>query len=177
MCTCRAWTAWKQPGRYGRWKQKPAPRERLSWRSPPMPSPKIATPAMPRAWTVFWSSRSTATAWRRRLLPVQPRSQRDLSSRRRLAFADRARRHRIASSVLCEAVSEGPILLHHLDQVHEHILRPNDRAFAQELRDPQKQRFLLFEGAGVAHGELDQHQIVAPGDVKISRAVAEVRGV
>ncbi len=36
------------------------PRTRSS-RSPRMPPPRTATPALPPAWTAFWSSRSTAT--------------------------------------------------------------------------------------------------------------------
>ena len=42
-------------------------RARRSSRSPPMPSPRIATPASPPAWTRFWSSRSTASGWLLRL--------------------------------------------------------------------------------------------------------------
>ena len=37
-----------------------------SWRSPPTPSRKTATPALPPAWTACWSSRSTASGCARR---------------------------------------------------------------------------------------------------------------
>jgi coproporphyrinogen III oxidase len=66
---------------------------------------------------------------------------------------------------LREAVAEGPILFRDLYKAHEHVLRPDAGAFAEQLRDPPKQRFLLFHGAGVVRGDLDQHEIVAPGDV------------
>jgi hypothetical protein len=81
-----------------------------------------------------------------------------------------------ASSELREAVAEGPILFRGLEHVHEHVLWPDAGAFPKQLREPPEQRFLLFHGAGVEHGDLNIHQIVAPGDAKIRRAVAEVRG-
>jgi hypothetical protein len=48
-------------------------------------------------------------------------------------------------------------------------LSPSSSAIRKE------QRFLLFQIAGVAHSELDQHEIVAPSDVKKGCTVAEVR--
>jgi hypothetical protein len=74
-------------------------------------------------------------------------------------------------------VAEGPILLRDFNKIHEHVLRPDAGAFPEQLRDSPKQRSLLFYTAGVAHGELDQHEIVAPGDAEIRRAVAEIRSV
>src|ERR1700733_12158259 len=73
-------------------------------------------------------------------------------------------------------MADGPILLRGLEHVHEHVLRPGAGAFAEQLRDPPEQRFLLFRGAGVEHRDLDEHEIVAPDDAE-GRAVAEVRGV
>jgi hypothetical protein len=61
-----------------------------------------------------------------------------------------------------------------LENVHEHLLRADAGAFAEQLRHPPEQRFLLFHGAGVEHRDLDIHEIIAPGDAKIRRAVAEV---
>jgi hypothetical protein len=46
----------------------------------------------------------------------------------------------VASSVLCEAVAEGPILFRDFDKVHEHVLRPEAGAFPKQLGDPQEQR-------------------------------------
>jgi hypothetical protein len=77
---------------------------------------------------------------------------------------------------LREAVTDGPILLRGLENVHEHVRRPDAGAFAEQLRDPPEQRFLLFHGAGIEHGDLDEHEIVAPDDAE-GRAVAEVRRV
>jgi len=37
----------------------------------------------------------------------------------------------VASSVLREAVAEGPILFHDLDKVHEHVFRPDAGTFAE----------------------------------------------
>ena len=65
-----------------------------------------------------------------------------------------------------EAVADGPILFRGLDKVHEHVLRADAGAFTEQFRDPPEQRFLLFHGAGVEHGDLDEHEIVAPGDAK-----------
>ena len=58
---------------------------------------------------------------------------------------------RTASSKLREAVADGPILLRGVENVHEHVLRPDAGAFAEQLRGPPEQRFLLFHGAGVEH--------------------------
>src|SRR5882757_4366418 len=84
---------------------------------------------------------------------------------------------RPGSSELREAVAEGPILFRGLENVHEHVLWADAGAFAEQFRDPPEQRFLLFQGAGVEHGDLNEYEIVAPGDAKIRRAVAEIRGV
>jgi hypothetical protein len=54
----------------------------------------------------------------------------------------------------------------------EHVLRPDAGVLAEQLRDPPEQRFLLFQGAGVEHGDLDVHEIVNPGDA-IGSAMAE----
>jgi hypothetical protein len=61
-------------------------------------------------------------------------------------------------------VADRPILFRGVENVHEHALRPDAGAFAEQLRDPPKQRFLLFRRAGVEHGDLDVHNIGAPGD-------------
>src|SRR6476660_4055475 len=84
--------------------------------------------------------------------------------------------YRIASSKLREAVADGPILCRGVDNVHENVLRPDAGTFAEQFCDPPKQRFLLFHGAGVEHGDLDEHEIVAPGDAK-GGTIAEVRSV
>ena len=84
--------------------------------------------------------------------------------------------HRIASSVLRDAVAEVPILFRGVIDVHKHVLRPNAGAFAEQLHDPPAQRFLLFQGAGIEHGDLDVHEIGAPGDA-VGITVAEVRRV
>src|SRR5262249_45147700 len=84
--------------------------------------------------------------------------------------------HRIASSKLREAVADGPILFRGLQNVHEHILRPDAGAFAEQLRGSAEQRLFLLHGAGAEHGDLDEHEIVAAGDAKGS-AVAEVRSI
>ena len=41
------------------------------------------------------------------------------------------RPNHVASSVLREAVAEGPILFHDLDKVHEHVFRPDAGTFAE----------------------------------------------
>ena len=60
---------------------------------------------------------------------------------------------RIASSKL-RAVSDGPILFRGVENVHEHVLRPDPGVLAEQFRDPPEQRSLLFQGAGVEHGDL-----------------------
>ena len=82
-----------------------------------------------------------------------------------------------ASRELCEAVTDRPILFRGLENVHEHVLRPDAGAFAEQLRGPPEQRFLLFEGTGVEHGDPDEHEIIAPCYSKTGRAVAEIRSV
>jgi hypothetical protein len=49
-------------------------------------------------------------------------------------------------------------------------------SFAEQLRDPPEQRFLLFQGADVEHGDLDVHDVGAPCDA-VGIAIAEVRSV
>ena len=83
----------------------------------------------------------------------------------------------VASGELREAVADRPILFRGLENVHEHVLRPDAGVFAEQLRGPPEQRFLLFRGAGVEHGDLDVHDIFAPADAIAGRAVAEVRSV
>jgi hypothetical protein len=82
----------------------------------------------------------------------------------------------IGSSELREAVADGPILFRGIENGYEHVLRADAGAFAEQLRDPAEQRFLLFHGAGVEHGDLDVHDIGAPGDA-VGIAIAEVRSV
>ena len=82
-----------------------------------------------------------------------------------------------ASSVLRDAVAKGPILFRDFDKVHEDVLRPDARTFAEQLRDSPEQCLLLFHGSGVVRGDLDEYEIVTAGDAKIGRAVAEVRSV
>jgi hypothetical protein len=48
---------------------------------------------------------------------------------------------------LREAVADGPILFRGIENVHEHVLWANAGSFAEQLRDPPEQRFLLFHGA------------------------------
>ena len=63
-----------------------------------------------------------------------------------LAEPDLADVGAIGSSELREAVADGPILFRGLENVHEHVLRADAGAFAEQLRDPPEQRFLLFQG-------------------------------
>ena len=51
-------------------------------------------------------------------------------------------------------MAEGPILFRGIENVDEHVLRPDAGAFADQLRDPPEQRLVLFRGAGVEHGDL-----------------------
>ena len=50
---------------------------------------------------------------------------------RRAASKLQPRFNTIASSVLRKAVTEGPVFLLDLDKAHEHVLRPDARAFAE----------------------------------------------
>ena len=59
--------------------------------------------------------------------------------------------------------------------IHEHVLRPDAGVFAEQFRGPPVQRFLLFDGAGVEHGDLDVDDILGPVDAIAGRAGAEVR--
>jgi hypothetical protein len=83
---------------------------------------------------------------------------------------------RITSSELREAMTDGPILLRGLENEHEHVLRANAGAFAEQLRHAPEQRLFLFHGAGFEHGDLDVHDISAPSDAVVT-TVAEVRGL
>src|SRR5262245_27328579 len=75
--------------------------------------------------------------------------------------------HRLRSSVrrriLCNAMAERPVLLGHLDQGDEYILGPHAGAGSKPLDDALVERSLLLDGARVADGELDDHQVVAAG--------------
>ena len=75
---------------------------------------------------------------------------------------------------LGEAVADGPILFRGIENGHEHVLGAEAGSFAEQLRDPPEQRFLLFQGAGVEHGDLDVHDVGAPCDA-VGIAIAEVR--
>jgi hypothetical protein len=44
---------------------------------------------------------------------------------------------------LREAVADRPVLFRGLKNIHEHVLRPDARVFAEQLRGPPEQRFLL----------------------------------
>jgi len=77
---------------------------------------------------------------------------------------------------LREAVADGPILFRGIENAHEHVLWANAGSFAEQLRDPPEQRFLLFRGAGAEHGDLDVHDISASCDA-VGIAIAEVRCV
>jgi hypothetical protein len=82
----------------------------------------------------------------------------------------------ISSSELCLAVADGPILFCSIENDHEHVLRAYAGAFSEQLHDSPEQRFLLFRTAGVEHGDLDVHDIGAPGDA-VGITIAEVRSV
>ncbi len=56
-----AWTVSKRRAASERWKPSTRLRARRSSRLPQMPPPRIATPVLMPAWTVFWSSRSIAS--------------------------------------------------------------------------------------------------------------------
>ena len=45
-----------------------------------------------------------------------------------------------ASSKLREAVADGPVLFGGIENVHEHVLRADARAFAEQFRDAPEQR-------------------------------------
>lgn len=79
------------------------------------------------------------------------------------------------SRVLRQALTKRPILLSTLDKIHEYILRPDTRAFTEQLRDPTVQRLFLLKRAGVHRADLDQDKIVAPSDASIRGAVTKVR--
>jgi hypothetical protein len=66
--------------------------------------------------------------------------------------------HCSASSELGKAVADGPILFRGIENGHEHVLGAEA---GEELSDPPEQRFLLFHGAGVEHGDLDVHGVGA----------------
>jgi hypothetical protein len=44
--------------------------------------------------------------------------------------------YRSGSSVLREAMAEGPVFLGDLDKAHEHVLRSDAGAFLEQFRDP-----------------------------------------
>src|SRR5690349_26571 len=50
------------------------------------------------------------------------------------------------SSKLREAIANGPILFRRVQDVHEHIPRPDAGALTEKLRDPPEQRLFLFRG-------------------------------
>jgi len=61
-------------------------------------------------------------------------------------------------------MTDGPILFRGIENGHEHVLRPDAGSFTKMFHDPSEQRFLLFNGAGAEHDDLDVHDIGAPGD-------------
>jgi hypothetical protein len=50
------------------------------------------------------------------------------------------------SSELRQAVTDGPILFCRLEDIDEHVLRPDAGAFAEQLRDPPEQHLFLLGG-------------------------------
>jgi len=77
------------------------------------------------------------------------------------------------SSKLREAAADRPILFRCVENVHEHVLRPDAGALTEQLRDPPKQRFLLFRRV-VLNTVI--RNIGAPGDaVRITRQSNERR--
>src|SRR5215510_4420492 len=82
-----------------------------------------------------------------------------------------------ASRVLCLAVAERPVLLVHLDQVDEHVLRPDAWTLGKALDDSPEQRLLLFDRARVAHRELQDDEIVAAVDPGVVGIVVEIAGL
>src|SRR5262245_8461613 len=82
--------------------------------------------------------------------------------------ADRdGHRKRLALGILRGAIAEGPVLLGHLDQIDEHVLRTQAWVAGKPIDDALVQRLLLLDAAGVADGELDDHEIVAPLDAEV----------
>src|SRR5262249_44448067 len=80
----------------------------------------------------------------------------------------------LASRVLRLTVAERPVLLVHLDQVDEHVLRPDARTLGKALDDSAEQRLLLFDRARVAHRELQDDEIVAAVDSGVVGIVVEI---
>jgi hypothetical protein len=60
---------------------------------------------------------------------------------------------------MCEAMADGPILFRCVENVHEHVLRPDARAFAEQFRDPPEQRLLLVYRMCVEYSDLDVDDI------------------
>src|SRR5262245_15238719 len=81
------------------------------------------------------------------------------------------------SGVLCLAVAERPVLLVHLHQVDEHVLRPDARTVGQTFDDGAIQLLLLCDGARVADRELEDDEVVAAVDPGIVRIEIEAVGV
>lgn len=61
----------------------------------------------------------------------------------------------LSSRKLREAMTDRPILFRGFDNIHEHVLRTDAGVFAQQLGGALEERFLLFEGARVDHGDLN----------------------
>src|SRR6266516_4952336 len=68
--------------------------------------------------------------------------------RRAVRYVLKGEPRAIGSSELGEAVADGPILFCGIENGHEHVLRADAGSFAEQLRDPPEQRFLLFHSAG-----------------------------
>src|SRR6516164_1645929 len=83
--------------------------------------------------------------------------------------------HRLASGESREAVAHRPILFRGLENVHEHVLRAEAGAVAEQLREPPEQRLLLFYGTGAEYGDLDKQEIVAPVDAEIGASLLPVQ--
>src|ERR1700749_5305968 len=71
---------------------------------------------------------------------------------------------RRASRELRDAVTDGPVLLRSVENLHEHVLGTDARIFAEQLRDAPVQRLFLLRRAAVEHGDLDVDDVLAADD-------------
>ena len=101
----------------------------------------------------------------------------DESNRRLISFRDLRRSERAQAAVTRRTAprrSERPVLLLHLDEVDEDVLAPEAGPFGEVVDDAPEELLLLLDGARVADGELNQHQIVRVGDAEIARRVDDL---
>lgn len=67
-----------------------------------------------------------------------------------------------------------PVLGLDLDTVDENVVRPQPRLLRKPFGDPRNQAALLRKGARIAHGQLNDGQVISVPDTEVARGMHEL---